>query len=114
MKAIPFLYLLATSAFLAGCANNAMDEKAIDSVVGQTRTELVQCAGTPSGTLNAIGRQFLTYRANVGPERFRYTTWCVLTFTVEDGRVTRWKGKWDGPVNDPAAACQQIMTHCLL
>lgn len=107
---LPILPLVAAAA-LAGCAGFPVDQTA-DAMLGQPKAQLVQCAGAPTQTVNATGREFLTYRSDIGPKRYRSSTWCIMTFTVRDGHVTKWTGDWDGPPNGQTEACEEIVSAC--
>lgn len=105
--------LLAGSAIPSGCATHSVESTA-ENMLGRPRSDLLACAGPPYRSLTAAGREYLAYRADVGPEKYPVSSWCVMTFTVQDGRVTKWRGRWDGPVNDKTAACADLMAACLL
>ncbi|MGH6914409.1 MAG: hypothetical protein ACREH3_11970 [Geminicoccales bacterium] len=105
--------LLAGGAIPAGCATHSVEDTA-EAMLGRPRTDLLACAGPPYRNVSAAGREYLAYRADMGPEKHPVSSWCVMTFTVQDGRVTKWRGEWDGPVNDKGAACQNLMAACTL
>ncbi|MDJ0948235.1 MAG: hypothetical protein QNJ94_04875 [Alphaproteobacteria bacterium] len=102
---------VAAATALGGCNMNSKTQQAA-SFIGQPKTELLACAGQPKRTLDAAGREFLTYTATMGPNPSRVSAWCILTFTVKDQQITRWHGRWDGPLNDQSAACEKIMSGC--
>ncbi len=109
-RLLPILPVVAGAA-LAGCAGFPVNETA-EAMLGQPKTQLVQCAGHPTQTVTATGREFMTYRSDIGPERYRSSTWCIMTFTVQDGQVTKWTGDWDGPLNQQTEACEEIISAC--